>query len=104
MKRLLFGLVVLPFAAGIALAGPPVPRGDQQPAPTQLSDEQMDGITAGFDFREIDIQNLGSVGVLINNPPAACTGCFLSIKGTTFPAGVQSFQLFAEFGPALGGK
>lgn len=37
MKKLLIGLAVLPFLAGVAAAGQP------------LSDQQMDGVTAGFD-------------------------------------------------------
>jgi len=95
MKRLLFGLVALPFLAGVSLAAQPVP----------LSDTQMDAVTAGFDFLETNVQNLGTVRVAIDLPVAAATGCpftggcFLSITGTAFPAGVQSFQLNAAFGP-----
>jgi hypothetical protein len=96
MKRLLLGLAVLPFIAGISLAAQPVP----------LSDQQMDTVTAGFDFTELDVQNLGTVRVDINLPPVAfppggCS-CFLQINGTTFAgSGTQSFQLFAAFGPHL---
>jgi len=90
MKKWLFGLAVLPFLAGVSLAG--------QPAP--LSDTQMDKVTAGFDFLEVTIQNLGSKIVAINLPTLApCTGCFLNIQGTPFPAGTQSLQLQAQFGP-----
>jgi hypothetical protein len=91
MKKLLFGLAVLPFLAGVSLAGQPLP----------LTDQQMDKVTAGFDFSEIDHANLGTVAVAINLPAAnPCnSGCFLAITGTTFPAGTQSFQLFAAFGP-----
>jgi hypothetical protein len=90
MKKWLFGLAVLPFLAGVSLAG--------QPAP--LSDTQMDKVTAGFDFLEVTIQNLGSKIVAINLPPLLpCTGCFLNIQGTPFPDGRQSFQLQAQFGP-----
>jgi hypothetical protein len=94
MKRLLLGLAVLPFLAGISLAAQPVP----------LSDQQMDTVTAGFDFTELDVQNLGTVLVNINGAPVAgtCSSCFLEIHGTTFAgSGTQSFQLFAAFGPAL---
>lgn len=38
MKKLLFGLAALPFLAGVASAAQPV----------QLSDAQMDRVTAGF--------------------------------------------------------
>ncbi len=37
MKKALMGLAVLPFLAGVAVAGQP------------LSDQQMDRVTAGFD-------------------------------------------------------
>jgi len=90
MKRFLFGLAALPFLAGVSLAAEPVP----------LTDKQMDAVTAGFDFVEIDVQNLGTVVTGINVPLAACaTGSYLCIHGTAFPAGVQSFQLQAFFGP-----
>jgi hypothetical protein len=39
MKKLLVGLAALPFLAGVAMAGQPVP----------LSDAQMDKVTAGLD-------------------------------------------------------
>jgi len=95
MKRLLFGLVALPFLAGVSLAAQPVP----------LSDTQMDVVTAGFDFFEIKVQNLGTVVVAADTVPvgaAACGldgGCFLAVTGTKFPAGVQSLQVYAIFGP-----
>jgi len=96
MKKFLFGLAALPFLAGVSLAGQPVP----------LSDKQMDTVSAGFDFFEHNIQNLGNVTVAANFPAsvgvAACGldgGCFLSVTGTTFPAGVQSLQVYAQFGP-----
>jgi hypothetical protein len=92
MKRLLFGLVALPFLAGVSLAAQPVP----------LSDKQMDTVTAGFDFVETDIQNLGSVWVAADKPLVpGCffTSCFLAVEGTAFPAGVQSLQVHAQFGP-----
>jgi hypothetical protein len=39
MKKLLVGLAALPFLAGVAMAGQPVP----------LSDAQMDKVTAGLE-------------------------------------------------------
>jgi hypothetical protein len=90
MKRFLYGLAALPFLAGVSLAAQPVP----------LSDKQMDTVTAGFDFAETDIQNLGSYLIAIDLPTRPCaTGTYLCIQGTSFPAGVQSFQLQAVFGP-----
>lgn len=95
MKRILAGLAVLPFLAGVALAGQPVP----------LSDQQMDKVSAGFDFAELDVHNLGTVLVAIDIAPVLpagtpCSACFLDIRGTAFPSGVSSFQLQAMFGPA----
>jgi len=94
MKRLLVGLVALPFLAGVSLAGQPQP----------LSDTQMDKVTAGFDVEFHEVQNLGVVWVYADRPlaEAAVCGagnCYLSVTGTSFPAGVQSLQVYAQFGP-----
>lgn len=93
MKRFLFGLAALPFLAGVSLAAQPVP----------LSDTQMDKVTAGFDFAELDIQNGGTVFVAINTPAVTCIAdAYLCITGTTYTSTtphVQSFQLQAQFGP-----
>ena len=104
MKRLLFGLAVLPFLASASMAG----------HPQALTDPQMDKVAAGFDFVEYDSSNGGQTLVLVNepnmfapsmaNPAGGCpinpsTSCFLSISGTKYPSGVQSFQLYAVFGP-----
>lgn len=92
MKRLLFGLVALPFLAGVSLAAQPVP----------LSDTQMDKVTAGFDFEFHEVQNLGVVWVYGDKPLATVCGtdgaCYLAITGTNF-GGVQSLQVYAHFGP-----
>jgi len=91
MKKVLCGLAALPFLAVVALAGQPVP----------LNDRQMDKVTAGFDFAEADIQNLGSVWVAADKPSIPCffTSCFISVQGTPFPSGVRSLQVNAQFGP-----
>jgi len=89
MKRLLLGLAVLPFLAGMSMAGSPAP----------LTDKQMDNVTAGFDFREIDISNTSQVLVAVNNPAFGCEGCYLHVAGTAYPSGVQSLQVLAIFGP-----
>jgi hypothetical protein len=90
MKRLLIGLAVLPFLAGVSLAAQPVP----------LTDTQMDTVTAGFDFEEHDITNTGVAWVFVNKPKAACGDCFLNIAGTTYPSlPVQSLQVQGQFGP-----
>jgi hypothetical protein len=90
MRKLLLGLAVLPFLAGASVAGQPQP----------LTDQQMDKVAAGFDFQEIDVNNVGLTGVFVNKTPVEFVGPpFLSISGTSYPSGVQSFQLFAVFGP-----
>lgn len=89
MKRLLLGLAVLPFLAGMSMAG----------SPTSLTDKQMDNVTAGFDFKEIDVSNTSAVLVAVNNPPIACTGCYLHVAGTAYSVGVNSLQVEAIFGP-----
>lgn len=90
MKRFLFGLAALPFLAGISLAADPAP----------LTDKQMDVVTAGFDFLEVEIRNGGSNITAINTPTLpTCAGCYLNIGGTQYPAGVRSFQLQVQFGP-----
>jgi hypothetical protein len=96
MRKLLLGLAVLPFLAGVSLAGQPQP----------LTDNQMDKVSAGFDFFEIDVNNAGATATLVNIEPlgpdlCTSTGCFIAIKGTPYPSGVQSFQLYAAFGPGL---
>ena len=94
MKKLLIGLAVLPFLAGVSLAG----------QPQALTDQQMDKVSAGFDFAELDVNNVGTTMIGINFGPAdGCplNGCYLSIKGTQYPSGVNSFQLFAQFGPLV---
>jgi len=56
MTKLLCGVAALPLIAGAALAAPV-----KQPAPvkhpSQLSDRQMDKVTAGIDFAEFDFSD-----------------------------------------------
>jgi len=89
MKKLLLGLAVLPFLAGMSLAG----------QPQALTDQQMDKVAAGFDFMEIDTNNVGATLTAVNEPSVLCEGCFLAVRGTAYPSGVISFQLLAVFGP-----
>jgi len=89
MKKLLLGLAVLPFLAGVSLAG----------QPQALNDQQMDKVSAGFDFMEVDINNVGVDLTAVNEPHIGCVGCFLNVQGTAYPSGVVSFQLLAIFGP-----
>ncbi|HUK10610.1 MAG TPA: hypothetical protein VLX09_22250 [Stellaceae bacterium] len=97
MKKLLLGLAVLPFLAGVSLAG----------QPQALTDQQMDKVSAGFDFAELDVNNVGATWVGVNEGLANATfcpssgSCFIQITGTTYASGVQSFQLYAAFGPGF---
>lgn len=93
MKKLLYGLAVLPFVAGVALAGQPM----------QLSDKQMDNVTAGFVISEIDISNTSWVSVSTDEFPNPITGvpladcpngCYLDISS---PRG--GLSVAAQFGP-----
>ena len=102
MKKLVLGLAVLPFLAGVSLAG----------QPQALTDQQMDKVAAGFDFAEMDVNNVGTTITEVNHtnffaPPSSATCptglCFVAIQGTSYPSGVQSFQLYAIFGPVGGG-
>jgi len=55
MRKLLSGVAIVPFLASLALAG----------QPTQLTDLQMDKVTAGHDFFEITTLNLATVVVSV---------------------------------------
>ena len=82
MNKLLYGLAVLPFVAGVAMAQPPV----------QLSDNQMDKVTAGWGLRELDVSNTSVTLVTVyHTPPAACSGCFLDLRSPAIS--VQSIIL-----------
>jgi hypothetical protein len=89
MKKLLLGLAVLPFLAGMSMAGTPTP----------LTDKQMDNVTAGFDFFEVDISNTSATLVAVDLPAIPCMGCYLHVGGTTYSSGVQSLQVESVFGP-----
>jgi hypothetical protein len=56
MKRTLMGMAILPFLAGIALAGQP------------LTDKQMDKVTAGHDFQALELTNSTFVSIAIERP------------------------------------
>jgi len=93
MKRFLYGLAILPFVAGVSLAADPV----------ALSDKQMDKVTAGFDFTEVEISNTSWVRVGVDVPAfaTACPApCYLQVGGTPWgPGTTRSFQVQAQFGP-----
>lgn len=87
MKSFLYGLAVLPFVAGVALAGQPM----------ELSNQQMDKVTAGFSIHEVDESNTSWVGITAYVFPVGevgCpNGCYLSIVS-------DAIQVGAQFGPA----
>jgi hypothetical protein len=76
MKSLLCGIAALPFLATLAMA-----------SPQQLSSNQMDQVTAGFRYVEVDTFNTGATAISVY-PTAAtllpnCAGCYLSINSAT---------------------
>jgi hypothetical protein len=91
MKRLLHGIAALPFLAGVASAQEPM----------QLTNQQMDKVTAGF--LEIDMSNTSVTavsrfqrGYLTDPTPnvITCPGCYLLINSPTF-------SVAAQFGPTF---
>jgi hypothetical protein len=71
MKRLLIGLAVLPFAAGVAGAAQP------------LTNQQMDRVTAGFSAQSIaDATGLvGESGVILTNTQSVSeVGAFRAVN------------------------
>jgi len=95
MKRFLYGLAALPFLAGVSLAAQPVP----------LTDTQMDKVTAGFDFHEVEIQNTGWVSVGVNEPAPTPAGpitppvAYLVVTNRYFGSGAIAMQTATGFGP-----
>lgn len=72
MKRLVIGLAALPFLAAVASA-----------QPMQLSENQMDNVTAGWSMTETDLSNTSLVLVAVYQTPhnaIGCTGCFLNVS------------------------
>ena len=94
MTKLLYGLAALPFLAGVALAEQPIQRTATQ-QPMQLSEKQMDKVTAGWDLRELDVSNTSVTEVLIYQRPTntiSCPSCFLLINN-------PAFSVASAFGP-----
>jgi hypothetical protein len=115
MKKLLFGLAALPLLAGAAFAAQPIAAQPMsQPmslSDKSLSDQQMDTVTAGFDFIELDITNTSATIVAVDKPfLGTCATCYLQVTGSWFRGGtttptpqpvasVQSMQVVSQFGP-----
>jgi hypothetical protein len=83
MRKLLYGLAALPFLAGVALADKPV----------QLSDKQMDKVTAGFDLNVTERSNTSWTQISIyDGALTACSACYLRILS-------RPFSIESAFGP-----
>jgi hypothetical protein len=90
MRKLLCGLAALPFLAGAALA-------DQT---LQLSDTQMDKVTAGFDLSVIERSNTSwtQISIYETGRLLGCNQCYLVIGGTGSPSS-RAFSVQSAFGP-----
>lgn len=93
MKTILAALVAFPMVSGVALAADKV----------ALSDKQMDKVTAGFRFMEIDITNTSTTAVLVNFPGTSCAGCYLQVTSEWWgsPTNLQPMQVYSRFGPTV---
>ena len=80
MKRLLLGLAVLPFLAGMTVAQ----------EPTKLTGVQMDKVTAGWDLLQLTQSNTSQTLVAIYQEPSntiTCPTCYLLVNSKSFSAG-----------------
>ncbi len=98
MKKLLFGLAALPFLTGVAFAGSPVTP-NQAPVPVALTDSQLDNVTAGFRFIEVDFSNTSITGVAVNSGLFACSACYLNVVDSWFGTGQTHLNIVSQFGP-----
>jgi hypothetical protein len=99
MKKLLFGLAALPLLTGVAFAASPAPAAPQAPAPLALSDTQMDGVTAGFRFLEVDATNTSITGISVNSGVFICSTCYLNVVDNWFGTGLPHVNIVSQFGP-----
>jgi hypothetical protein len=79
MKKILMGMSILPFLAGVALAGQP------------LTDKQMDKVTAGHDFQALELTNSTFVSIAIENPTLAPPAGSLIVGNVILP--IASMQV-----------
>ena len=95
MERLLYALAALPLLAGAAMAQPPA----------QLSDAQMDRVTAGFG---IDVTETSNTSVVIIRAyesavpqitATQCTGCYLHIESPALSIGAIMLGSPVMLGP-----
>jgi len=106
MIKVLCGLAALPLIAGVASAQQVKNSNDGKTLvkqPTQLSERQMDKVTAGWDFHFNEVDNTGFVGgsvygrpnVVLAGTPATssspavpdCAGCYLYIHNNALSIG-----------------
>jgi hypothetical protein len=113
MTRLLYGLATLPLLAGVAFADPPKQSNDSKRQPMQLSNLQMDKVTAGWDFAETTISNESVTQVAVHQrapnrnvvavpsteyPPAVVIGYNVSAQGDppTLVAGPYNNSIYCN--------
>ena len=82
MKTFLYGIAALPLLATVSFAQP---QDATAPAkqPLQLSETQMDQVTAGWKFLEVTDSNTSITAVAVYQTPSnaiACTSCYLNIN------------------------
>jgi hypothetical protein len=73
MKKLLLGLAILPFAAGVALATQP------------LTDNQMDKVTAGHALALVETTDVSVVVVRVGVPPVTPPPGNLTVGNVILP-------------------
>jgi len=105
MTKLLYGLAALPLMAGVASAEAPKSTPVAK-KPMQLSEKQMDKVTAGFKIDELEVSNTSWTLVLAYQNPNAlpavgsgsapasgsCGGCYLSLVS-------PALSVYSSFGP-----
>jgi hypothetical protein len=99
MNKSLIGLAALPLMATVAFAAQPV----------SLNDKQMDNVTAGFDFYEVDVTNTGinyigvdvpAVSGSITSSGTTVATAYLNVVNTWFGnSTVAAMQTVSFFGP-----
>jgi len=76
MKSFLYAVAALPLLTGVAFATEPVTKQQQ---PMQLTNKQMDKVTAGFTFTELTVSNTSAILVTVDVVPPVLVGHFLSV-------------------------
>lgn len=82
MKTFLYGIAVLPLLATVAFAQP-LDTTAAAKQPIQLSENQMDHVTAGWGFLELTDSNTSTSMVSVyqqNGNGISCPSCYLSIQ------------------------